>query len=80
MPTAKDKTLGPVSKLSFLGTSIELDCEAQEAGLPEEKLVKSKAFLESSFQKNKISQLLLPLEYKPNRLHLFAKCQQHIQL
>ena len=41
VPIAQDKSLGPVSKLSFLG--IELDCEAQEARLPEEKLIKSKA-------------------------------------
>ena len=74
--TAQDKTLCPFSKLSFL--VIELDCEAQEARLPEEKLIKRKAILESSLQKKKISLLVLPLEYKPNRLHLFAKCLQHI--
>ena len=49
----QEKTFGPVSTLSFLG--IELDCKAQEARLPEDKLKKCEHMLESFLGKKKIS-------------------------
>ena len=53
VPIAKEKTFGPVSTLSFLG--IELDCKAQEAWLPADKLKKCEHMLESFPVKKKIS-------------------------
>ena len=49
VPIAQEKTFGPVSTLSFWG--IELDCKAQEARLPEDKLKKCEHMLESFLEK-----------------------------
>ena len=53
VPIAKDKTFGPASLLTFLG--IELDCLAQEARLPQDKLNKCKALLLSFLSKKKVT-------------------------
>ena len=53
VPIAKDKTFGPASLLTFLG--IELDCLAQEARLPQDKLNKCEALLLSFLSRKKVT-------------------------
>ena len=46
MPLSKEKTLGPLTSLEFLG--IQLDSRLMRASLPEEKLVRLRAVLASA--------------------------------